>query len=425
MDINLNLSYSQAQEDIFHNNPSFKYIIVRKGRRGGFTQGAAHSTVEYLLAGLSVLWGDTIHSNIDRYVDRYFMPILKQLPEFLWSWNIQKKELKINGVSCDFRSADKPENWEGFAYHKIILNEAGIILNNDYLYDNAILPMLMDFPDSQLIAGGVPKGKTNKKGNSHKFYKLWQKADAAEEGYLGLTYTAYDNPFMPKSEVDKLLNELDPFTAQQEIYAEFISRGENPFLYSFEERHISPKAQYNKGQSIYVSIDFNINPMVGILAHKGRKDGKPYIHYFDEIVLEDANVWKWCDVFNSKYSGNYILATGDRTSKKREITQKSNAINAWTIIQKQLNLSDGQIRLPNNPDTERAAILMNSIFSKHPEILIHPRCKKLINDCWNVEMDKYNKIMKANRSDPNQQADALDCLKYDLHTWHNDFIKYL
>ena len=55
---------------------------------------------------------------------------------------------------------------------KIFLNEAGIILKNNYLYTNTILPMLMDYPDSQLIAAGVPKGKIKKDGTEHIFYTL-------------------------------------------------------------------------------------------------------------------------------------------------------------------------------------------------------------------------------------------------------------
>ena len=41
------------------------------------------------------------------------------------------------GVS-DFRSVDRPENIEGFGYDKAFLNEAGIILRDEYLWYNAI-----------------------------------------------------------------------------------------------------------------------------------------------------------------------------------------------------------------------------------------------------------------------------------------------
>ena len=62
----------------------------------------------------------------------------------------------------DFRSADKPENIEGFGYALIILNEAGIILKNRRLWEETIRPMAMDYK-AKVIIGGTPKGKRVKK----------------------------------------------------------------------------------------------------------------------------------------------------------------------------------------------------------------------------------------------------------------------
>jgi predicted phage terminase large subunit-like protein len=180
--------------------------------------------VEYMLRGESpLLWGDTINSNIDRYFSRYFMPTLKQLPSHWWSWNGQKKELKVRGTVCDFRSADRPENWEGFGYKNVFLNEAGIILYDPYLYENSVKPMLLDFPDSRLIAAGVPKGKVTKHGE-HTFFKLAQQAaaDTAQERYRLLRYTTYDNPFLEKAEIDKMQEDMPEAVRKQEIYGEFI-----------------------------------------------------------------------------------------------------------------------------------------------------------------------------------------------------------
>ena len=95
--------------------------------------------------GKKILWGDTISTNIDRYVDRYWKPELIK-SEIEYTYSTQKKVMTLQNFKgyIDFRSADRPENWEGFGYDIIILNEAGIILKNDYLFTNAVLPMLMD-----------------------------------------------------------------------------------------------------------------------------------------------------------------------------------------------------------------------------------------------------------------------------------------
>ena len=77
----------------------------------------------------------------------------------MWNWRKQQKILEINGAYIDFRSIDNPENLEGMGYDKGFLNEAGIILKNEYLWNNAIKPMFWDFPNVKVVIGGTPKGK--------------------------------------------------------------------------------------------------------------------------------------------------------------------------------------------------------------------------------------------------------------------------
>ena len=66
----LNITYHPAQEEIFFNVKAKKKIIA-KGRRFGLTRGAANFFVEKMSDGIGPnLWVDTIHGNIDRYVER-------------------------------------------------------------------------------------------------------------------------------------------------------------------------------------------------------------------------------------------------------------------------------------------------------------------------------------------------------------------
>jgi predicted phage terminase large subunit-like protein len=222
----LDLIYTAPQIEVFFPEKPTRFDIVTKGRRFGATKGAANFVIESIIEGKKVLWGDTINSNIDRYVDRYFKPeIIKGGLKFEYS--SQKKYLKIYGFDgyCDFRSADRPENWEGFGYDIIFLNEAGIILKNDYLYTNAVLPMLMDYPNSRLIAAGVPKGKYLKNGKIHRFYSLALRAINKEEGFRFLNFSSYDNPLLSRADIKELeeeINRMNPQMVEQEIYGRFV-----------------------------------------------------------------------------------------------------------------------------------------------------------------------------------------------------------
>lgn len=220
--INLDLTYHAGQEAVFSDPARRK--VLSKGRRWGFTRGASQHVIEQMLAGVSpILWGDTISANITSYIERYFYPVLNQLPKDLWQWKKQEKKLIIGNSVCDFRSADQPENWEGFGYKLVILNEAGIILKNQYLWHNAVRPMLMDYPDSVAIIGGTPKGK-------NLFHELHQKGVTGEDGWKSFTFSTYINPFLKKSEIQEMERELPESVVRQEIYAEFMGEGENVLI---------------------------------------------------------------------------------------------------------------------------------------------------------------------------------------------------
>lgn len=222
--LHLDLTYSAAQNAAFFDHPPGKYFIYPKGRRVGFTRGGMQAACEWALEGLAVLWGDTISVNIRKYVERYALPLL-QKQKIPHTWNVVEKTLRFEtGGFIDFRSADNPENWEGFGYHKVLLNEAGIILegeNGRYLYQNSVLPMLLDFEESELYAFGVPKGTTNL------FYDLHQRATQNLPGYHTQTFTSHDSPWLRREALAGLIEEMRTLGGQtlvdQEIYGKFVN----------------------------------------------------------------------------------------------------------------------------------------------------------------------------------------------------------
>lgn len=217
----IEIGYHENQEKIFFGNKA-RYKVIAKGRRFGLTRGFAHYVIDMMLDGVGpVLWVDTIYQNITRYYDRYFLPLLKQMPKNIWNYNRSNNILTINGRYCDFRSADKPENIEGFGYKLIILNEAGIILKNERLWSETIRPMILDYKANVLI-GGTPKGKKIKSGEEHLFYTLFKKGHNKSSDWESMNFTTYDNPLLDKGEIDELASDISPTLRDQEIYGMFV-----------------------------------------------------------------------------------------------------------------------------------------------------------------------------------------------------------
>ncbi len=229
---NAQMLFTASQYKLFYDfkRAQAKFFIVPKGRRYGFTSAA----MSYVLGAIlqhkheQILWGDTINANIDRYVERMLLPKCKELG-LTPIWEKQRRQFRIKGSQTlvDFRGADRPENWEGFGYDLIILNEAGIILQDEYLWENAVKPMLIDNKHSRALISGTPKGKMHK-GREAVFYQLYQIGrDEFRHHYWSKTVTTYDNPFLSTENIDLLIQDMPSSVRRQEIYGEFIDISNN------------------------------------------------------------------------------------------------------------------------------------------------------------------------------------------------------
>jgi predicted phage terminase large subunit-like protein len=215
---------------------------------------------EYALSNtLPVLWVDTTYSNMVRYIQIYLMPLLKLLPDILWSWDKQLSQVNINKSFIDFKSAERPANIEGFSYGLVILNEAGIILRNKNLWLESIAPMLLDYKESRAFIGGTPKGKRYRNGK-HFFYELYTKAvESRTERYSAFNFSTYDNPLIDLEEVRELESDLPKYLRAQEIYGKFVENETGEIIKSSWWRELPQGFNLTKGSNgrrlIYQSWD--------------------------------------------------------------------------------------------------------------------------------------------------------------------------
>lgn len=267
--------YHSGQKKLFFDSKTKKKVVA-KGRRWGLTKGYANRAIEYLLDGISPgLWVDTVNTNIDRYVERYFFPVLKNISPKYWKWRQQRKELDICGHKLDMRSADRPELIEGFAYKFIMLNEAGIILRKEYLYYNTILPMTLDFnPDFYI--GGTPKGK----GLFHQLAVLADNPRKTDQEFF--RFTSFDNPYLTPKDVKELTNEIPKSIQEQEVYARFLEDQSTVFrnlVKCATEKPHDPES----GKTYYMGADLARLQDYTVIVVMDSDGNQVYMDRFNEI----------------------------------------------------------------------------------------------------------------------------------------------
>lgn len=404
-ELKLDIRFSDVQNKLFFPDEAEgfpKFTIVRKGRRSGFTRGAAQAIILYSLSEdfwflpkgpLYILWVETIHGNIQRYFDRYFLPVLQQLEPGQWQWNQQQGVLKVGRSTIDMRSSERPENIVGYGYQIQVINEAGHILENDYLFSNILLPMTIDFKDSKMIIGGSPTGKRTVNG-IHKFYELYQTAQHNKIDYRIIKMTGRMNPFIVQSELEAIANAMDDATRRQEIEGEFCDTSERRFLYAFNESHIIPSYEPNPHLPILASFDFNKDPMTCVIAQSINPMTSVV---FDEIEMQVGSTVEVCEQIRDKYkrwfNSRNIDVTGDATGRNRSALTRGN-LNHYRVIKTELALTDRNLLVPrSNPALKDSRVLCNSVLqnAKHS---ITANCERTINDLFTANVDADGELVK-------------------------------
>lgn len=184
-------------------------VVIKAGRRIGKTYNFVVWILQEMdgLPGEGGLWVDTAQGNIQKYIDRYFMPLLNKMGHWAnCKWDKQKKVLHLyNGAYIDFGSAERPELMEGFGYKRAVLNEGGLIFKKQSLWTNVLFPMLKH---AKVRIIGTPKGK-NTFESLHRRYKSY-------------TFTGFDSPFWTTEELEQAKLTMTQEAYRQEIMAEFI-----------------------------------------------------------------------------------------------------------------------------------------------------------------------------------------------------------
>ena len=431
--MNLDITYLDYQiELVFEWGKGVKYKVVPKGRRVGITRGLSHGAIELLMTGQGpILWGETTHGNIERYFERYFYPVLEQ-NKIPFRFDRQAKKLTINKQYCDFRSADNPENWEGFGYKYIFLNEAGIILKDRSLYINSVLPMLLDYSDSKLIAAGGPKGKFLRDGSEHPFYTLHKRALENNSQYWTHTFTSYDNPLLSSEDIKELEQEIEIFSPEQvrqEIYGEFIETDAlNPFITDYDPACESEQATFRPDRQLIISVDFNLNPFC-VTFHNNWQDQQGLHHYqVDEGEIKQGSIPAMADFIKNKDGGIYItslfscILTGDAMGNRGDISQRDNATLYLQLI-RELGINESQVKVGGNPKHQNSRSDCNYFLKHFPDYKINPKtCPNSVRDFKTVQCDAFGQIQKKNRNDLAQRADFLDGFRYVISNIYKPWI---
>lgn len=161
---------------------------------------------------------------------------------------------------------------------------------------------------------------TNPSDPSSVWYKHFiESNDELRHVYYSVTE---DNPFLPKTYIEKLKRNLAPLMAERMLFGKWIEISKDKIYHSYSKDRNFSKDNYeiNYSRPIIITFDFNIaagKPM----SATSLQYINDHFHFFDEAVVHGARTLDLCEeIYQRGYlrPGTKIVIHGDAAGKHRD-----------------------------------------------------------------------------------------------------------
>lgn len=335
---------------------------------------------------------------------------------FTWNYSNSKRQIenKSTGHRIIFRGIDDPEKVKSIVGIKRILFEE--VSQGDWA----------DFLELNRRARGIEGIQftfiLNPISEKHWIKRKLIDNPSFNEDVDVIVSTYHDNPFMTETDIKELerLKDIDENEYRIYVLAEWgVEDSTGKFAYAYSRQKHVGECVYNPEEMLYLSFDFNVNPITCVAVQYY----DDCIHIIETIKLKNSDIYKLCEVIKTKYPDAMVMVTGDASGKNTTAMVKDK-LNYYSIIKTELGLADAQFNVPSvNPSLVENRVVVNAVLNNMDVLIDESKNEGLIFDLTYVEVDENNKIVKDNRSDEKQQADALDCLRYYLNKYHRDVVR--
>lgn len=247
--------------------------------------------------------------------------------------------------------------------------------------------------------------------------KFW---DVQRDDATCLKTTYKDNPFLDAQDREQLEQLKDTNPLYYEVYCLGnwgVVDKSNKFLWAFDhDKHVGECFEEPE-LPIGFSFDFNIEPFTVTVFQRKEPDT---LHVIDYIRMNNSDIYAVCDRIREKYHGRFWYVTGDASGYNRQGAVRGTT-NYWKVIMSELRLSSAQVKVPKrNLDHNQSKVICNAALQTQ-QILIHPKCEHLINDCKYAKVDEFGKLIKDRDENKN---DFLDNFRYMMHEEFFSILKY-
>ena len=232
-----------------------RFRIVCAGRRSGKSVLSRVIVLDWALKNPGIYW--IVSPTYKQSQMIHWGDLRKEIP---YEWTAKKNEVDLsltlhNGSEITLKGAENPDALRGTKLHGLVIDEIASIRNWDWLWSEVLRPTLTDY-EAPAIFISTPKGFNH-------FYNLYELGQdtSPDNRYKSWRFTSYDNPYIPKGEIDYAKQELTEDTFAQEYLADFRKHTGLVFKEFQREVHVIQSFDIPPGWRIFRGIDFgSTNP---------------------------------------------------------------------------------------------------------------------------------------------------------------------
>jgi len=318
--------------------------------------------------------------------DIFFRPLFYKLLDYglvnIKDWNKSENIIQLkNGNLIYGRSAESYERIRGLTIFETYVDEAALVPKE--CIDICRARMLTT--QGRLNLATTPRGKNN-----------WIYKDYFENGTLNdvdyFQFNIFDNPEMTIEAYEKLKEQYDFLTAEQELHGKFVdlytSRIYREFDKNIHVKNLSEIPRYN----LWACIDWNINIYACVIFAKINKD----IYVIDEIY-GSSNVIELSKTIVNRYGTDiYIVSDAANAQSHRELVRQS-GLNKIYDTKSNPKRIDRYLRVNS--------YLKNANGNSH--LFIDEKCSFLIKDLERLCFKKNSDEPDDNNNELGHISDAL------------------
>jgi hypothetical protein len=203
-----------------------KRKVIRAGRRGGKTYGVSIYAVEKFLEGKRVLYATPTQEQVDRFWYLVCDSLREPIEQGIFYKNETKHLIELAGTEQRIRAktAWNADTLRGDFADELILDEFQLM--NEDTWGVVGAPMLMDNNGNAIFIYTPPSLQSRsvtKANDPQHAAKLFKKAAADTTGrWQAFHFSTYDNPYIDKTVIDDLANDMSSIAYRMEIMAEDI-----------------------------------------------------------------------------------------------------------------------------------------------------------------------------------------------------------